>query len=82
MKKTKRSILLFLVFGLFTFLFAQQQTMRVASVSIQGNETASDRIIKLSMGLIEGSEVTSSDIQNGIKKLYNLRLFSDINGNR
>ncbi|MDZ7820801.1 MAG: POTRA domain-containing protein [Candidatus Marinimicrobia bacterium] len=30
------------------------------------------------MGLIEGSEVTSTSIQNGIKKLYNLRLFSDI----
>ncbi|MEA2077933.1 MAG: outer membrane protein assembly factor BamA [Candidatus Marinimicrobia bacterium] len=79
MKKIIRSILIFLVLGLSTFLFAQQQTMRIASVSIMGNETASDRIIKLSIGLIEGSEVTSTDIQNGIKKLYNLRLFSDIN---
>jgi outer membrane protein insertion porin family len=78
MKKTVRSILLTLILGL-SVLFAQQQTMRIASVSVMGNETASDRIIKLSMGLIEGSEVTSTDIQNGIKKLYNLRLFSDIN---
>jgi outer membrane protein insertion porin family len=79
MKKITRSILIFLVLGLFTFLFAQQQTIPIASVSVMGNDTASDRIIKLSMGLIEGTEVTSTDIQNGIKKLYNLRLFSDIN---
>ena len=78
MKKTLSSIFIALILGI-SLLFAQQQTMRIASVSIMGNETASDRIIKLSMGLIEGSEVTSTDIQNGIKKLYNLRLFSDIN---
>jgi len=78
MKKNLSSIFILLVLGI-SLLFGQQQTMRIASVSIMGNETASDRIIKLSMGLIEGSEVTSTDIQNGIKKLYNLRLFSDIN---
>ena len=60
------------------FLFAQQENMRVASVTVMGNETASDRIIKLSMGLIEGGEVNATDIQEGIKKLYNLRLFSDV----
>lgn len=79
MKKFTRSLLLTLAIGLFGILFAQQQTMRIASVTVMGNETASERIIKLSMGLIEGSSVTSTDIQNGIKKLYNLRLFSDIN---
>ena len=77
MKKITLSFLLILIFGI-SGLFAQQQKMRIASVSVDGNETASDRIIKLSMGLIEGSEVTNTDIQNGIKKLYNLRLFSDI----
>ena len=78
MKKTTRLLWLVILIGLFGSLIAQQQTMHIASVSVMGNETASDRIIKLSMGLMEGSEITSTDIQNGIKKLYNLRLFSDI----
>lgn len=62
-----------------TIAFAQQQTLKIASVSVSGNETASDRIIKLSLGISEGEEVTSTDIQEGVKKLYNLRLFSDVN---
>ncbi|MDZ7796220.1 MAG: outer membrane protein assembly factor BamA [Candidatus Marinimicrobia bacterium] len=78
MKKTARSILLLFILAFINVLFAQQESMRVASVTVMGNETASDRIVKLSMGLIEGSEVTSASIQNGIKKLYDLRLFSDI----
>ncbi len=77
MKKITLSFLLIFTLGI-SILFAQQQNLRIASVSIDGNETASDRIIKLSMGLVEGSEVNNTDIQNGIKKLYNLRLFSDI----
>jgi outer membrane protein insertion porin family len=79
MRKTKRFYILLIAIALSVNLFAQQQTMRIASVTVMGNETASDRIIRLSMGLVEGAEVTSADIQNGIKKLYNLRLFSDIN---
>ncbi|MDX9780328.1 MAG: POTRA domain-containing protein, partial [bacterium] len=80
MKHIQRLFLcLLLVLTLNGTLLAQQQKLRVASVTVMGNKTASERIIQMSMGLIEGSEVTSNEIQNGIKKLYNLRMFSDIN---
>ncbi|MDD3715652.1 MAG: outer membrane protein assembly factor BamA [Candidatus Marinimicrobia bacterium] len=80
MKHIQRVFLFFfLAFSISGQLQAQQQKLRVASVTVMGNKTASERIIQMSMGLVEGSEVTSTDIQNGIKKLYNLRMFSDIN---
>src|SRR6056297_37453 len=79
MKKRFLSRILLLFVLAATVGFAQQQKIRIASISVRGNETASDRIVKLSFGVSEGEEITSTDIQEGIRKLYNLKLFSDIN---
>ena len=58
---------------------AQQQTINVLNVTVIGNETASENIIKVNSGFIEGAILNGQQIQNGIKKLWRLRLFSDIN---
>ncbi len=58
---------------------AQQQTINVLNVTVVGNETASENIIKINSGFVEGAILNGQQIQDGIKKLWRLRLFSDIN---
>lgn len=58
---------------------AQQQSINILNVTVVGNETASENIIKVNSGFVEGAMLNGQQIQDGIKKLWRLRLFSDIN---
>jgi len=58
---------------------AQQETINILNVTVIGNETASENIIKVNSGFVEGAILNGQQIQDGIKKLWRLRLFSDIN---
>lgn len=73
----KRLIFL-LIFMVVIVLGQEIPTIKVVGVSVQGNETASESIIKVNSGFFEGAELTGEDIQDGIQKLWRLRLFKDI----
>ena len=48
------------------------------SVEVEGTVTASPDIVRRNSGLTAGKEVTGDDIQSAIRRLWNLRLFSDV----
>jgi len=60
--------------------FSQQtaQSMEIAGLTIEGNKTISEEVIKLSSGLTQGKVIYGDDIQNSIKKLWGLNLFSNV----
>ncbi|MFQ5676570.1 MAG: POTRA domain-containing protein, partial [bacterium] len=55
-----------------------RRTVKLATISVQGNRTADANFIKLNSGLTENSEVSGEDIQKAIKQLWALNMFSDI----
>ncbi len=73
-----RKLFILIAFGTASLLFAQTASLKVAGVSVIGNVTASENIIKLNSGFVDGATLTGDDIQDGIKKLWRLALFSDI----
>ncbi len=59
-------------------LFAQQEgSFRIDQVVVEGTSVSSE-VVKLSSGLSEGKVIFGEDIQNAIKKLWKLNLFSNI----
>ncbi|MEA1986429.1 MAG: outer membrane protein assembly factor BamA [Candidatus Marinimicrobia bacterium] len=58
--------------------YAQSQKIKVLNVTVEGAITASEKIIKLNSGFIAGAELSGEDVQTGIKKLWQLGLFSDV----
>jgi len=81
-------IFLFLFsFMFFTFndsLYSQVEnnsragSLEIASITISGNKLVSTDVIKLSSGLEVGKVIYSEDLQEAIRKLWSLGLFSDI----
>lgn len=74
MKKIK--VLIFLS-CFFANLFAQNVTLY--RVNVEGNTTTSDKMIKYSAGLRDGTEIQRSDISTAITRLWDLGLFDDVN---
>ena len=66
-------ILLFFV----NILYAQEVTLY--RVNIEGNTTTSDKMIKYSAGLRDGTQIQRSDISTALTRLWDLGLFNDIN---
>jgi outer membrane protein insertion porin family len=61
--------------------FAQTNGARKAKIldiQVEGNLSVDQNLIKLQSGLAEGAMVTGDDIQNAIKTLWDLKIFSDI----
>lgn len=73
---------LFIVFTLLIFipllLNAQAQRVRVNSITIEGNTSADAGMIRLSSGLSAGLEITGEDLQQAVRNLWSLQIFSDI----
>ncbi len=67
--------ILFLCFC--TQIFAQQVTLY--RVNVEGNTTTSDKMIKYSAGLRDGTQIQRSDITTAITRLWDLGLFEDVN---
>jgi outer membrane protein insertion porin family len=83
MRKIKKVLFIFIFLVLHVIFFtnsgfAQSQKIKVLNVSVEGATTASAKIIKVNSGFISGVDLTGEDIQDGIKKLWQLGLFSDI----
>ena len=68
-------LIVFIAF-IFTGLFAQDVTLY--RVNVEGNTTTSDKMIKYSAGLRDGTEIQRSDISTAITRLWDLGLFDDI----
>ena len=68
-------LIVFITF-IFTGLFAQDVTLY--RVNVEGNTTTSDKMIKYSAGLRDGTEIQRSDISTAITRLWDLGLFDDI----
>ena len=74
MKKIK---LLIFLSCFFANLIAQNVTLY--RVNVEGNTTTSDKMIKYSAGLRDGTEIQRSDISTAITRLWDLGLFDDVN---
>ncbi|RME02092.1 MAG: hypothetical protein D6814_00270, partial [Calditrichaeota bacterium] len=51
---------------------------KLLGLSVEGNKSVDENLIKLSSGLTEGTSITGEDIQAAIKQLWDLGMFSDI----
>ncbi|MBU1065344.1 outer membrane protein assembly factor BamA [bacterium] len=77
-----RSILYTLI--LLGILFISQamaqstQRLKILGVAVKGNESISENSIKVQAGIMEGKEIIFDDIPDAIKKLWKLKIFSDI----
>jgi len=56
---------------------SQQEAMEIVDLAVEGTLVSPD-VIKLSSGLGKGAKVYGEDIQNAIRKLWGLNLFSDV----
>ena len=59
-------------------VLAQTEKIRLIGLSVEGNETADEGLIRANSGLVVGSEVTGDNIQQAIKQIWRLGLFSDV----
>lgn len=72
-------IIVLLLGSFFFHTYAQQPTkLKLLGLSVEGNTTADSSIILINSGMSVGDEITGDDIQNSIKQLWSLKLFSDI----
>ncbi len=71
-------LILIIIFFSVLELPAQRQSVKVLDVSIEGAKTTDPSMIRLNSGLSTGTEITGESIQDAIKQLWRLDLFSDI----
>ncbi|HOC88454.1 MAG TPA: hypothetical protein PKI90_02815, partial [bacterium] len=57
---------------------AQKRSVKILGLSVEGNKTVDASMIRLSSGLNIGSEVTGDAVQEAIRQLWRLSLFSDV----
>jgi outer membrane protein insertion porin family len=67
-------ILIFCVFALSSTLSAE----RIARIDVKGNNTTDDELIRSSSMLLVGDELTQAKLDNAVKKVYRLGLFSNV----
>ena len=72
----KFTVLLLLVVT--SLLFAQRRAVKILDVSVEGAKTIDPGMVRLNSGLTPGSEITGESVQDAIKQLWRLNLFSDI----
>ncbi|MBN1558877.1 outer membrane protein assembly factor BamA [candidate division KSB1 bacterium] len=59
-------------------VFAQGQTIKVLGVSVTGNATTDANMIRMQSGIMVGSDLSAEGVQDAIRKLWRLNLFSDV----
>jgi outer membrane protein insertion porin family len=57
---------------------AQRRTVKILGLSVEGNKTTDSNMIRQQSGLTIGAEVSAENIQDAIKQLWRISLFSDI----
>ena len=61
-----------------TSIFSQNRTIKVLGVSVSGNKTTDANMIRMQSGMMVGTELSAEGVQDAIRKLWRLNLFSDI----
>lgn len=56
----------------------QSGNVRLLGLSVEGNITADEGLIRANSGLVVGTEIGGDDIQTAIKQIWQLGLFADI----
>ncbi len=75
----KRFILiLILVIIVPDMVFSQEEKLKISNIRIEGTDPTRAQIIRLTSQLMVGSEVTGEDIQQSVKRLWGLGVFSQI----
>ena len=74
----KWPILLVIFLTTSQFAIGQRSSTKLLGITIEGNKTADATIIQINSGLTSGKNITSDDIQQAIKNLWSLNLFSNI----
>ncbi|MFQ5870391.1 MAG: POTRA domain-containing protein, partial [Candidatus Zixiibacteriota bacterium] len=64
--------------GLLRPSFGQEQNLEILSIEAQGNLTTSAALILSVCGLEAGEELNAGAVQDAIKHIYGLGLFSDV----
>jgi len=72
------SIVLIVLAMIATLGWAQPGSVRVLGLSIEGNSTVEEGLIRANSGLVVGRVVTGDDIQQAIRQLWMLHLFSAV----
>jgi outer membrane protein insertion porin family len=78
MKSIRLLLLLILLFLIANHAFSQSGKIRLVGLSVEGNKAVDEGLIRANSGLIVGSEITGDDIQNAIRQIWKLKLFSDV----
>lgn len=69
----------FICLCLSSYSFGQQNpSVKVLGLSVEGNRITEPAVVIMSSGLKEGENINLEDIQNAVKQLWNLGIFSDI----
>ncbi len=68
----------FIAILFFTVALAQQDELRINTLSVSGNDLTSESMIRYTSGLNEGSTINPGDFSRAVKRLWQLGLFSDI----
>lgn len=71
-------ISILMVIVLLNNIEAQVRKLRVNSIAIEGNKESQASSIRLNSGLLVGNEIAGEDIQQAVKNLWALAIFSDI----
>ena len=64
--------------GILLFTLGFTQEVNLYRVNIEGNTTTSDKMIKYSAGLRDGTKIQRADISTALTRLWDLNLFDDI----
>ena len=68
----------FLFLVLSTLIFSQNEEIRIIDIIVEGNQRLSDQDIQRNARLYKGMNIQGTEIQQGIKRLWNLNRFGDI----
>ena len=80
MRKLTLSIIIILtvLFVISSASFAQPDGFNLLGLTVEGNISTDQGLVKANSGLLVGRQVSGENIQSAIKQLWNLELFSDI----
>ncbi len=70
--------LLFILFIGTAVVFGQTQKININTIVIDGNKTADTGTIRFNSGLTAGNEISGESIQQAVRNLWALHIFSDI----
>ncbi|TKJ39810.1 outer membrane protein assembly factor BamA [candidate division LCP-89 bacterium B3_LCP] len=78
MLKVKYYLTVLAILSIAISAYCQTGYVRLLGLTVEGNVTADEGLIRANSGLIVGSEISGDNIQMAIKQIWQLGLFADI----